>query len=136
MAPVGPALSCRLLVIQLVQLECRAYGKLGTDVIIALASLRTERSPAFDFRTRQRLSDWTKTRCDLYTIDLSCTHTRKAEAVGKRIHRRGRTEVKGCGAQVSPPTPVVDLLRNVPPGPVQRPYTVVHRHPVDDSWRL
>src|SRR5215813_4484903 len=41
-APVGPALSCRLTVIGR---EWRAYGKLGTDVLTALASLRTERSP-------------------------------------------------------------------------------------------
>jgi hypothetical protein len=117
-----------------IQLECRAYGKFGTDGLIALASLRTERSPRSDYHTCQRLSDWAKTLCDLYTIDLSCTHTCKAEAVGKRIHRGGGTGVEGCGAQLSPPAPVVDLLRNVPPGPVQRPYAVVHRHPVDHIW--
>ena len=115
--------------------EWRAYGKLGTDVLIALASLRTERSPGSDYRTCQRLSDWAKTVCDLYTIDLSSTFTCKAEAVGKRIRRGGGTEVWGCGGLSSALAPVVDLLRNMPHRRVQRPYALVppHRHPVDDS---
>ena len=33
--------------------EWRAYGNLGTDGLIALASLRTERSPGSDYRTCQ-----------------------------------------------------------------------------------
>src|SRR5262245_15726229 len=50
-APVGPAVSCRLIVIER---EWRAYGNLGTDVRILLASLGTERSPGSDYRTFQR----------------------------------------------------------------------------------
>src|SRR5262245_3982786 len=94
-APVGPALSCRLIGIRR---EWPAYGNLGTDVLIALASLRSELSPGIDYRTCQRLSDWAKTVCDLYTIDLSSTFTCKAEAVGKRIHpdRGGGTDEGGA----------------------------------------
>ena len=94
-APVGPALSCRLIGIRR---EWPAHGKLGTDVLIALASLRSELSPGIDYRTCQRLSDWAKTVCDLYTIDLSSTFTCKAEAVGKRIHpdRGGGTDEGGA----------------------------------------
>src|SRR5262245_30443479 len=132
-APVGPALSCRLTVIGR---EWRAYGKLGTDVLTALASLRTERSPERDSSTCQRLCDWAKTACDLYTIDLSSTFTCKAEAVGKRIHRGGATEVWRCGTLFFALVPVVYLLRNLRLRRVQRPYAVVHRHPVDDSWGL
>ena len=121
----------RLIVIER---EWRAYGKLGTDVRILLASLRTERNPGSDYLTCQRFSGWAKTRRDLYTIDLSCTHTRKAEAVGKRIRRVAGTEVWGCGALFFALIPVVYLLRNLSHGLVQRPYTVVpHMHPVDDS---
>ena len=36
-----------------IEREWRAYGNLGTDVLIALASLRTERSPGSDYRTCQ-----------------------------------------------------------------------------------
>jgi hypothetical protein len=123
----------RLIVIQL---ECRAYGKLGTDVIIALASLRTERSPEIDSLTCQQLCDWAKTRCDLYTIDLSSTFTCKAEAVGKRIRHGGGTEVEGCGALFFALVPVVYLLRNLRHRRVQRPYAVVHTYPVDHIWGL
>src|SRR5262245_22195498 len=41
-APVGPALSCRLIGIRR---EWPAHGKLGTDVLIALASLRSDSVP-------------------------------------------------------------------------------------------
>jgi len=133
--PVGPALSCRLIGIRR---EWRAYGNFGADVLIALASLRTERSPGSDYRTCQRLSDWAKTVCDLYTIDLSSTFTCKAEAVGKRIRRGGGIEVWGCGALFFALVPVVYLLRNLRLRRVQRPYALVppHRHSVDHIWGL
>lgn len=113
-APVGPALSCRLIGIRR---EWPAYGKLGTDVLTALASLRSELSPARDRLTCQRLFDWAKTVCNLYTIDLSSTFTCKAEAVGKRIHRGHRgvgTGVDGCGGLSWEQAPLVYLLRNMP----------------------
>src|SRR5215813_7029365 len=139
-APIGSALSCRLIGIRRIRREWTTYGKLGTDVLLALASLRSEPSPGIDYRTCQRLSDWAKTVCDLYTIDLSSTFTCKAEAVGKRIHldRGGGTVVDGCGGLSWEQAPVVYLLRNVPPKRVQRPYALVppHRHPVDHIWRL
>ena len=131
--PIGSALSCGLIGIRR---EWRAYGKLGTDVLTALASLRSELSPERDRLTCQRLFDWAKTVCNLYTIDLSSTFTCKTEAVGKRIHRSHRgvgTGVDGCGGLSWEQAPVVDLLRNVPLRRVQRPYPLVppHRHPVD-----
>ena len=51
-APVGPALSCRLIGIRR---EWPAYGKFETDVhiLIVLASLRSELSPGLDYRTCQ-----------------------------------------------------------------------------------
>src|SRR5262245_65975588 len=93
--PAGPALSRRLIGITR---EWPAYRKLGTDVLIALASLRSERSPERDSLTCQRLCDWAKTVCDLYTIDLSSTFTCKAEAVDKRYSSwRRETGEGGCG---------------------------------------
>ena len=124
-----------------IEREWPAYGKLGTDVLIALASLRSELSPERDFLTCQRLFDWAKTVCDLYTIDLSSTFTCKAEAVGKRIlrsHRGVGTDERGCGGLSFALAPVVYLLWNMPHRRVQRPYALVppHRHPVDHIWRL
>jgi hypothetical protein len=134
-APVGPALSCRLIDIRR---EWPAYGNLGADVLIALASLRSELSPGKDWPTCERLCDWAKTVCNLYTIDLSSTFTCKAEAVGKRIRRGGGTDEGGCSGLSWEQAPVVYLLRNMTLRRVQRPYALVppHRLPVDHIWGL
>src|SRR5262245_25267463 len=123
-----------------IEREWRAYGKLGTDVLIALASLRSQLSPERDCPTCQRLCYSAKTRCALYvTTYLYRTYTDKAEAVGKRIHHGGGAvgaDVGGGEALFYALVPVVYLLRNLRHRRVQRPYAVVHRHPVDNSWRL
>src|SRR5262249_19941803 len=47
-----------------------------------------------------------------------------------------RQKVWRCGTLFFALVPVVYLLRNLRLRRVQRPYAVVYRHPVDDSWGL
>src|SRR5258706_13742311 len=105
-------------------------GVLEAEVICELARRRRELFVLCDRLTLEVLAERANTRRDLYiSLDLPGTHAGKAEAVRELIalEQVCRTHEYWRRARLLSPAPIVDRLRNLRRGKVQRPHTIVRR---------